>query len=252
MRMQVDALRVEIFADRAAMGAQAGADAAAAIRAAIEKKGRANVMFAAAPSQNETLAALCAAEGIDWTRVHAFHMDEYIGLDGAHPAGFGNFLKRAIFDRLPFAAVELIDCRTADPEAEARRYAALLREYPLDVCLCGIGENGHLAFNDPPVADFADPLLVKVVRLDERCRLQQVHDGCFARIEEVPRCALSATVPALFAAETIVCTVPAATKADAVYDMLRGEIATSCPASILRRHPNAALYLDPASAGKLR
>lgn len=251
MKFQVEKLCVEIFETRGAMGAQAGTDAAEAIRAVLREKGEANVMFAAAPSQNETLAALCAAEGIDWTRVHAFHMDEYIGLDGAHPAGFGNFLKRAIFDRLPFASVNLIDCGAADPEAEARRYAALLREHPLDVCLCGIGENGHLAFNDPPVADFNDPLLVKVVQLDERCRLQQVHDGCFAQLDEVPRYALSATVPALLSAKTIVCSVPAATKAEAVRDMLTGEIATSCPASILRRHPNAALYLDRDSAAKL-
>ena len=247
---QVGFLKVFCCESREQMGMRAGTDAAAAIRRAIAEKGRANVMFAAAPSQNETLAVLCQADGIDWTKVTAFHMDEYIALPPDHPAGFGNFLRRAIFDRLPFASVHLIRGAAEDPAAEARRYAKLLAEHPLDVCLCGIGENGHLAFNDPP-ADFHDPQAVRCVTLDETCRMQQVHDGCFPALDQVPRQALTATVPVLLSAETVICSVPAASKAEAVRRMLRGEIAEDCPASVLRTHRCAGLYLDPDAASLL-
>jgi len=243
----VDQLHVRIFASRASMGACAGTEAAACLQKLLDEKEEVNVMFAAAPSQNETLAALCAYPGIDWSRVNAFHMDEYVDLDPAHPSGFRNFLKRAIFDRFPFKSVNLIDGSTGDAEAAAGAYAQLLREHPLDICLMGIGENGHIAFNDPPVADFQDPKWVKVVELEERCRIQQVHDGCFEALESVPTHALTVTVPALMNAREIFCTVPAPTKADAARAMLTGEIATSCPASILRTHPSARLYLDSDS-----
>lgn len=244
-----DALNVRVFDSREAMGNCAGREAAAQIRALLEKKESINVMFAAAPSQNETLAALVAEPDIDWKRINAFHMDEYVGLDPAHPAGFGNFLKRSIFDLKPFRSVNLLNGNADDPAVEARRYDRLLRENPLDVCLLGVGENGHIAFNDPPVADFDDPLYVKVVALEERCRMQQVNDGCFERVDQVPTHALSVTIPGLIQAKAMFCSVPAATKAEAVFHMLRQKISTACPASILRRHACARLYVD-ADAGK--
>ena len=209
-------LRVRVFDTRQAMGECAGNEAAACIKALLEQKDVVNVMFAAAPSQNETLQTLCADPDIDWSRINAFHMDEYVGLDPSHPAGFRNFLRRAIFDHKPFKSVHLLNGNAEDPWAEADRYHTLLTEHPLDVCILGIGENGHIAFNDPPVADFNDKKFVKVVELDQVCRMQQVHDGCFASIDQVPTHALSATIPGLCAAKYMFCSVPASTKALAV------------------------------------
>lgn len=242
-----DKLHVRVFDSRDAMGECAGKEAAAYIKELLAKKEYINVMFAAAPSQNETLAALTADPDIDWSRVNAFHMDEYVGLDAAHPAGFRNFLRRAIFDQKPFHSVNLLNGNAEDPNAEAARYSNLLKENPLDVCLLGIGENGHIAFNDPPVADFKDATFVKVVELEQRCRMQQVHDGCFENIDQVPTHALSVTIPGLMQAGAEFCTVPAATKAEAVMHTMRDEISEACPATILRTHPHAAMYLDPDS-----
>lgn len=249
--MTVDRLPVKIFDTRQEMGCCAGKEAAQAIRELLKEKERVNVIFAAAPSQNETLETLCREPDIDWGRVNAFHMDEYVGLDPDHPAGFGNFLNRAIFGRLPFASVNRINGNAADPAAEARRYGELLKDNPPDICLLGIGENGHIAFNDPPVADFADPCTVKLVTLEDRCRWQQVHDGCFETIDQVPLQALTLTIPILCAAKKMFCSVPAVTKAEAVKNMLTGPVSTACPASILRRHEAAVLYLDADAAGGL-
>ena len=247
-----DSLKVMIFSSRSGLGHAAGLDAAEAIKEAVSRKGEANVMFAAAPSQNETLAALCADPDIDWSKVNAFHMDEYISLPEDNPAGFRYYLRERIFGRFSFASVNLLDGNAADPEEEAARYSRLLEAHPMDVCLCGIGENGHLAFNDPPVADFRDPLKVKIVRLDQVCRMQQVHDGCFKTLAEVPDRALTVTVPALADAACIICSVPAPSKAEAVKRTLDGEISEECPATILRTHANARLYLDMDSAGLIR
>ena len=209
------------------------------------------MIFAAAPSQNEMLAALAAQPGIEWNRVNAFHMDEYIGLAPDAPQGFANFLRAAIFTKVPFRSVNCLDGTAAsrDPAAECARYSQLLRRFPVDITCMGIGENGHIAFNDPPVADFDDPALVKPVALDEICRNQQVHDGCFARLDEVPRKALSLTIPALTDDRTwLVVTVPGPTKVEAVRRAVRDEISTACPATILRQHPHAALFLDREAA----
>ena len=208
------------------------------------------MIFAAAPSQNEFLAALAAAPGIEWNRIHALHMDEYVGLPADAPQGFGNFLRAAIFGQVPFASVDYIGTES-DPDETCRRYAALLQGIQVDIVCMGIGENGHIAFNDPPVADFNDPLTVKKVALDETCRLQQVHDGCFARIEEVPRYAVTLTVPTMFRARYIFCIVPAPTKANAVRATVCGPISEQCPASILRTHEHAILYTDSDSAAAL-
>ena len=185
--------------------------------------------------------------------MNAFHMDEYIGLAPDAPQGFANFLRAAIFTKVPFRSVNCLDGTAAsrDPAAECARYSQLLRRFPVDITCMGIGENGHIAFNDPPVADFDDPALVKPVALDEICRNQQVHDGCFATLDDVPTHALTLTVPALMHAAQVFCVVPAATKARAVRDTLLGDIRTACPASILRRHPAATLYLDADSASLL-
>ena len=248
MRVMVkDELRVELHDSRAAMGLAAGSAAAARLRELLAEKEQVNVIFAAAPSQNEMLEALVDAPGIDWGRVNAFHMDEYVGLPEGAPQAFGNFLREHIFDRLPFGRVEYIDGHTRNGAEECARYAALLDTYPTDMVLLGIGENGHIAFNDPHVAFFDDPETVKLVELDNVCRQQQVNDGCFASLAEVPTHAYTLTIPALVRAPWLFCTVPAATKAEAVKNTVLGPVSERCPASILRTRPNAVLFCDPDS-----
>ena len=246
-----DKLKVEIYDTRAEMGNAAARDIKAKIAQLLAEKREINMIFAAAPSQNEVLAALADDGQIEWNRVNAYHMDEYIGLSADAPQGFGNFLKAHIFARAPIKSVHYIDCTASDPEKEAARYEKLLGDNPPDIVVMGIGENGHIAFNDPPVADFKDARGAKVVKLDEVCRNQQVHDGCFARLEEVPKYAITLTVPTLVSAPWLVCIVPAKTKANAVKECLTGEIGEHCPASILRLQENAVLYLDKDSASLL-
>lgn len=248
---QTDLLSVQVHDSRAGMGAAAAADIKACLLALMQEKDKVNVIFAAAPSQNEVLAALAADKEILWERVNAFHMDEYIGLAAGAPQAFGNFLREHIFGLVNMGCVQYIDATASDAEAECARYSELLKEYPVDVVVMGIGENGHIAFNDPPVADFCDPYLVKPVALDEVCRNQQVHDGCFATLDDVPKTAITLTVPALLAGKHLFCIVPAATKAQAVRATLKGEIGEHCPATALRRHASAVLYLDPDSSALL-
>lgn len=250
--MQVDNLTVSVFENRAEMGRRAAYDTAGAIRETLNEKETVTMIFAAAPSQDEMLDALVLAPDIDWTRIHAFHMDEYVGLPGDAPQSFGCYLTERLFKRLCFASVNRINGAAKDPETECSRYASLLAEHPVDIVCLGIGENGHLAFNDPPVADFNDPMQVKVVTLDSVCRMQQVHDGCFESLKAVPREAITLTIPALLAAKALFCVVPGPTKADAVLQTLTGPIAESCPASVLRTHPGARLYLDTHSASRLQ
>ena len=244
----VDKLRVKIFENRTLMGEDAAKDIKDKIKELLSKKAEINMIFAAAPSQNDVLASLVADKSIEWNRVNAYHMDEYIGLDKDAPQGFGNFLKEHIFGLVPFKSVNYIDISAVDPEREADRYARLLADNPTDIVVMGIGENGHIAFNDPPVADFNDERLVKPVKLDEICRNQQVNDGCFKHIDDVPTHAMTLTVPALMSAPYQFCIVPAPTKAKAVYETLNGNIDEHCPASILRTKENAVLYLDADSA----
>lgn len=246
-----DLLKVNVYATRDEMGMAAAADIKAAILALLANKEEINMIFAAAPSQNEVLAALANDKEIPWERVHAFHMDEYIGLEKNAPQGFGNFLKEHIFGIAPFASVEYIRPDAPDAEAECERYAELLRKNPTDIVVLGIGENGHIAFNDPPFADFSDPKLVKTVKLDEVCRNQQVNDGCFAAIDDVPTHAVTLTVPTLMAGKQLFCIVPAKTKANAVRATVQGDVTPECPASVMRRHPCVTLYLDADSSAKL-
>jgi len=245
---KVDNLDVKVYDTRKSMGLEAGNEAIAYLKDLLAKQDQVYIIFAAAPSQNEFLETVANAEGVDWSRVHALHMDEYVGLPADHPAGFGNFLTRAIFGKVPFGSVELIGT-SADSEATIARYNKILSEHHVDIVFMGIGENGHIAFNDPHVADFNDPNRIKKVDLDLKCRNQQVHDGCFEKLEQVPEYALTLTCPQLFSADRLFCVVPAATKADAVKATCQGPISEVCPATIMRRHKAATLYCD-ADSGK--
>jgi len=237
---------IRTFPDRGALGRSAAADVAAELRSRIDESGSVRMLFAAAPSQSELLGALVEEPGIDWTAVTAFHLDEYVDLDPDAPQGFGNWLRERLFGQLPFAAVHYLG--TGGTPESARAYADELATAPIDIACLGIGVNGHLAFNDPPVADFDDPLAVKVVELDLECRQQQVDDGCFATLDEVPHRALTLTIPALLASRRIFCVVPGAAKAAAVRDAVAGPLTTACPASALREHDECTLYLDAESA----
>jgi glucosamine-6-phosphate deaminase len=247
----VDQLQVRIFPDRSGMGAAAASEAAQILRTTIQKNGFARIIVASAPSQDELIAGLSAAPGIDWSLVTVFHMDEYVGLPATHPASFRHYQMQYLLAQVGPAAFHGIRGEAADPETECARYSALLAEAPIDLVCMGIGENGHIAFNDPPVADFNDPRKVKVVTLDEVCRQQQVNDGCFPNFNAVPQHAITLTCPTLMSGRTLVCVVPGPRKAAAVAATLQGAVSTDCPASILRTHPSATLYLDSDSAAKI-
>ena len=229
---KADALQVKVYDTRQSLGEAAAAEAAKYLRELLDEKEEVCAVFAAAPSQNEFLASLAASPGIDWGRVHALHMDEYVGLSEDAPQSFGNFLRRAIFDLVPFGKVDYIG-PVDDPEAAMARYDRILSENPVDVVFMGIGENGHIAFNDPHVADFHDPLRIKRV----------------ASLEQVPEYALTLTVPALAEAGRLFCMVPASTKADAVKATVLGPVSERVPATVMRLHPAATLYVD-ADSGK--
>ena len=244
-------LRVQVFDDPDALGAAVASDAADVIRAAIRARGRANVMFASGNSQLTFLDRLAATDGVNWSLVTGFHMDEYIGLPADHPAGFGRYMRDNVIGQLHPDEFHVIQGTDVDPAAECIRYGALLKSHPLDLCCLGIGENGHLAFNDPPVADFDDPVDVKEVELDDACRRQQVGEGHFADVDAVPTHALTVTIPALLRAGRVFAIVPEARKAEPVRQALDGPIDTACPASILQGQAHATLYLDRDSASLL-
>jgi len=248
--MRINKLTVEVYATRAEMGAEAARRVTEKINELLRQQPVVNIIFAAAPSQNEFLEAL-RQSAIEWRRIRAFHMDEYIGLRPDALQGFGNFLRERLFDRLPFLGVHYIDGDAVDQGKECLRYAALLEKYPPDIVCMGIGENGHIAFNDPPVADFGDPHVVKVVELDAACRQQQVNDGCFPELRSVPTHAITLTIPTLMAGRYIYCMVPGRSKAEAVFNTLHREITEAYPASILREHEHAELFLDVLSAEKV-
>lgn len=245
---KIDKLRVRKYESRTSLGEDAARTVAEKIRELLAAGEEVNVIFAAAPSQNEFLAALAAEKAVEWPRVNAFHMDEYIGLPPEAPQGFGNFLKERIFDRLPFKSVHYINGNAADPKAECERYESLLGSMPPHIVCMGIGENNHIAFNDPHVADFEDSKWVKVVDLDQACRQQQVNDGCFEHIGQVPVHAITLTVPAMMRAAFVYCMVPGVNKARAVYNTFQQEVSEQYPSTILRDHPDATLFIDRDSS----
>ena len=236
-------MNLHLSQSRNEMGIAAAKAVENKIESLLKEKEYIRIIFAAAPSQSEMLNYLTSSKRIPWNRIIAFHMDEYIGLSKDSPALFSNFLKRHLFDLVPFHQVHLLDGE-GDPDVEVKRYSKLLNEAPIDIVCLGIGENGHIAFNDPPVADFNDPLAVKKVVLEESCRQQQVNDGCFEILQDVPETALTLTIPVLIKGRFLYCVVPGTTKRNAVYQSLFGEISTSCPASILRYSENCDLFLD--------
>jgi len=245
--LKKDMLTVKIFPTREELGREAAIEAGNKIKEMLSQKEIVNIIFAAAPSQNEFLENLINQKGIDWGRINAFHMDEYIGLEPDAPQGFGNFLKERIFDKKPFHSVNYLNGQCKSKEEECKRYGKLLSDFPVDIVCMGIGENAHIAFNDPPVADFNDKAQVKVVELDSVCRQQQVNDGCFKSIEKVPTHALTLTIPSLTRAKYLFCMVPAKTKAQAVANTIGKEISEKYPATIMRRHPAAIMYVDAQS-----
>ena len=247
----VEELSVRVFDDVQTLARAAVADAVEAMRRAIRDRGEANIMLATGNSQLVFLAALMEHGDVDWSQVTAFHMDEYVDLPATHTASFHRYMREKVGARLPLRQFHYLHGDTGDAQAEVDRYAGLLRSHPLDLCVCGFGENGHLAFNDPPVADFDDPVGVKVVALESASRRQQVAEGHFATIDDVPTHAITVTIPALVRAGRLLAIVPELRKAVPVRDALLGPIATSCPASLLRRQPHATLYLDVDSASLL-
>ena len=246
-----DELKVNIYSTRSEMGKAAANDISAKIKECLAAKDEISMIFAAAPSQNEVLASLVADKSIEWNRVNAYHMDEYLGLDATAPQRFGNFLSDHIFSLVPFKSVNYIGSDAPDVEGECQRYGDMLKDAKVDIVVMGIGENGHIAFNDPPVANFNDKVWVKPVKLDDICRQQQVNDGCFAKFDDVPEYALSLTVPALMAPDAVFCIVPAKTKAWAVKETLTGSIDEHCPATVLRTKKGAILYVETDSASMI-
>lgn len=244
-------LQVRIHETRMEMGAHAAETVSDRIRS-LRTQDEINIIFAAAPSQNEFLEILATDPDIPWEKINAFHMDEYVGLHPDAPQGFGNFLKDRIFGKVPFKSVHYLNGNAADIQAECSRYATLLKEFPTDIVCLGIGENCHLAFNDPHVADFHDPLTVKEVILDHACRQQQVNDDCFIGIDEVPTHALTVTIPALFKSTYAYCIVPGPKKAEAIMHTVEDDIQELYPSTILRTHPHAILFIDEESAGRLQ
>ena len=251
-RFKVDRLNVEIHSTRDVMGIAAGRAVARCMRGLLEEKSQIRMIFAAAPSQNEFLAELASSPGLDWKRVTALHMDEYVGVDADAPQSFVRYLRDHLYDRVNPGIVYSLNGSASDPAVECERYGRLINAAPIDILCAGIGENGHLAFNDPPGADFDAPETVKVVDLTLMCREQQVHDGCFPDLDSVPQQALTLTIPALMDSGSAFCVVPGPTKTEAVRDTLLEPISAACPATILRRHPSAVLYVDTDSTRLFR
>jgi glucosamine-6-phosphate deaminase len=242
---------MEIYQTRKAMGNAAGKKAEELLLGFLKRKKEVRIIAASAPSQNEVIAYLAKSKLIDWSRITAFHMDEYIGLSCDAPQNFGKWLEDRLFGKVSIKKFHRLNGLAADPLKECERYTVLLKKAPIDLLLGGIGENGHLAFNDPPVADFNDPLTVKVINIDLTSRNQQVHDGCFASLKDVPKTALTLTIPILQSAASAVYSVPKATKAAAVGKMFNGQVEKKCPSSILRYHPDCYLFLDAESGKEL-
>jgi glucosamine-6-phosphate deaminase len=252
VHFQVDRLKVEVHQDRVSAGHAAAQAAAGALRHLAAEREHFAVVFATGASQLEMLRVLTTMPNLPWRQVEGFHLDEYVGIDENHPASFRRYLRENLTTRVKMRAFNEINGSAPDPEAVCREYAEKLRAAAPPLCLLGIGENGHLAFNEPGEADFNDPKDVKVVRLDATCRQQQTAEGWFGSIVEVPAHAITVTIPALFRIPRLILTVPGERKAEIMRRVLMEPVATGCPATILRTHPDATVYLDPDSAALVR
>lgn len=247
---RVGLLKIEIHPTLQAAGAAAARAAAEALLQIAKRQEAVPVIFATGASQLETLQALTRIPDLPWARVRGFHMDEYVGMSPNHQASFRRYLREELTNKVSMREFFEIDGTVADPEQECRQYAERLRAANPQLCLLGIGENGHLAFNDPGVADFNDPLDMKVVELDAKCRQQQAAEGWFGSVEEVPEKAMTLTIPTLFRVPKLIATVPGPRKAEIVRRALEDPISTDCPATLLRTHPDATVYLDRASSAQ--
>lgn len=247
MKFQKDKLVVEVYGNRELMGKAAGKDIADSIKNLLKKQEEVNIIFAAAPSQSDVFKYLRENEDVDWSRVNAMHMDEYHTLDNNHSAKFANFLERELFSNINLKNIYYLKERDETKEEIIAKYQKLLKNNKIDIVICGAGENGHIAFNDPHVANFQDEELIKEITLDEACRIQQVNDGCFSSLDEVPKQAITLTIPALMSANQIFCIVPGKLKHQAINKLLKGEITEEVPVSIIRSHNQAKLYLDQDS-----
>jgi glucosamine-6-phosphate deaminase len=243
-------MEIRIFPTKAQMASAAAAQAASTVRRAIAARGRAHVIAATGASQFEFLDALAAETGVEWARTTFFHLDEYVGLPATHPASFRRYLRERIVERMHPGAFHFIEGDAPDPHAEAARVGALLARHPIDVAFVGIGENSHLAFNDPP-ADFETEEPYLVLSLDEACRRQQLGEGWFPRLEDVPARAISMSIRQIVKSEEILAVVPDARKARAVRDCLEGEVTPLHPASVLQPHPRTTVFLDEPAAALL-
>jgi glucosamine-6-phosphate deaminase len=249
--LTVDALPVDIYATPRELAAAAAQLVQAHLAQTLARQGSAAAILATGNSQLQFLDELVRLGGVDWSKITLFHMDEYLGIDANHQASFRRYMRERVEGKLKPKAFHYIQGDAMEPIKECERYAALLRAQPIDLCCLGIGDNGHLAFNDPPVANFNDPLLVKIIALDEITLKQQVSQGHFPSAEQMPRYALTLTIPALCSARQLVCLCPGAHKAAIVERTLRGPVEAACPASILRKQPNARLLLDAAAGGRI-
>lgn len=249
--LQVGTMKIEIHPTRAEAGAAAAHAAAEAIQQLAQKREAFAVIFATGASQLATLDALTSVPALPWQQVTGFHMDEYVGISADHPASFRRYMREKLTQKVAMKQFFEVDGSAHDPEEASRDYAEKLRAAEPQLCLLGIGENGHLAFNDPPVADFNDPLDVKVVTLDAMCRQQQTAEGWFPGVEDVPERAITLTIPALFRVPKLIVSVPGSRKAAIMRRTIQESIATACPSTILRTHPDVTVYLDADSAAQL-
>lgn len=250
---EVDKLKVEIFDTRKAMGEMAANNVAQKIKELLKEMDEINIIFAAAPSQDEFFDSLIAHHEIEWGKINAFHMDEYVGVDTNQKISLASYMREKLSDRVSLKSMNFMNGKAENIEAECERYSELLRKFSPDIVCMGIGDNGHLAFNDPHVASFNDEKLVKVVDIDNTSKTQQFNTtGCFDKIEDIPSLALTITIPALMSGKYVSCVVPTKAKAEALFKALNGVISEECPASILRTHENAILYADLDSSSCLR
>ena len=247
----VDHLLVEVYASEMEMSESVAKITHQYLQNLLDKQDTVAILLATGNSQIRFLEALIALEGIDWSRIILFHLDEYLGITSDHPASFRRYLRERVEEKVCPQQFYYIAGDTLQPIAECDRYTRLLENQPIDLCFLGIGENGHLAFNDPAVADFQDPAKVKLVKLDHVNRQQQVNTAYFANLADVPQYAFTVTISMICHAKKIICLAPATRKAQVVKTLLTGNITTNCPASILRQQPQATLFLDVNSASLL-